>query len=43
MGHVVARMAEALQPRRSRVRFPLVSLEFFIDVMAVGSTKPLKQ
>ena len=42
MGHVVAWMAEVLQPGRSRVRFPLVSLEFFIDVMAVDLTKPLK-
>jgi hypothetical protein len=42
MGHVVARMAEALQTRRSRVRFLLVSQDFFIDLMALGSAKPLK-
>jgi len=41
MGHVVARMAEALEARKSRVRFPLMSLEFFIDVMTLVSTKPL--
>ena len=35
----------ALQVGRSRVRFPVVSLEFFIDIilpaMALGSTQPL--
>jgi hypothetical protein len=35
-------MAEALETRKLRVRFPLVSLEFFIDVMTLGTTKPLK-
>ena len=38
----------ALQPGRSRVRFQIVSLEFFIDVpsgrtMALGSTQPLTE
>jgi hypothetical protein len=38
----------ALQAGRSRVRFPMVSLEFFIDssfgrTMALGSTQPLTQ
>ena len=38
----MARVAEALQAGRSGVRFPLMSLEFYIDVLALGSTKPLK-
>jgi hypothetical protein len=29
----VAQLVEALQAGRSRVRFPMVSLEFFIDVI----------
>ena len=38
----------ALQAGRSRVRFPMVSLEFFIDnpsgrTMALGSTQPLTE
>ena len=37
-----------LQAGRSRVRFPMVSWEFFIDnpsdrTMALGSTQPLKE
>jgi hypothetical protein len=37
-----------LQAGRSRVRFPMVSLEFFIDnpfgrTMALGSTQPLTE
>ena len=31
-GHAVAQLVEALQAARSRVRFPMVSLEFFIDI-----------
>ena len=33
----------ALQVGRSRVRFPMVSLEFFIDTMALGLTQPLTE
>jgi hypothetical protein len=33
-GHAVAQFVEALlQPGRSRVRFPMVSLEIFIDII----------
>ena len=32
-----------LQAGRSRVRFPMVSLEFFIDDMALGLTQPLTE
>jgi hypothetical protein len=34
-GHAVAHLVEAprLQARRSRVRFPMLSLEFFIDII----------
>ena len=30
-GHAVAQLVEALQAGRSRIRFPRVSFEFFID------------
>ena len=51
MGHAVAQLVEgtALQVGRSRVRFPMVSLEFFIDIilpaalLALGSTQPLTE
>jgi hypothetical protein len=35
VGHAVAQLVEALryEPERSRVRFPMVSLEFFIDTI----------
>ena len=36
--------ATALQAGRSRVRFPMVSMEFFTDIirtMALGSAQPL--
>ena len=49
--HVVAQLVEVLryEPERSPVRFPMVSLEFFIDVffsgrsMALGSIQPLTE
>jgi len=47
----VAQLVEALQVGRSRVRFPMVSLEFFIDIrsnpssrkMALEVTQPLTE
>jgi hypothetical protein len=41
-------LGTALQPGRSRVRFPMVSLRFFIDnnsgrTMALGLTQPLTE
>ena len=50
-GHAVAQLVEArrYKSRRSRVRFPTVSLEFFIDIilpgrtMALGLTQPLTE
>jgi len=33
----------ALQAARQWVRFPMVSLEFFIDTLVVGSTQPLTE
>jgi len=44
--HVVAQLVEAtaLQAGKSRVRFPMVSLEFFIDIiLALGLTQPLTE
>jgi hypothetical protein len=40
--HVLELMAEAPQAGRSRVWFPLVSLKFFLVVMAPESTDPRK-
>ena len=40
-GHAVAQLVEA-QAGRSRVPFPMVSLEFFIDI-TLGSTQPLSE
>ena len=41
-GHAVAQLAEALalQAGRSRVRFPMVSLEFFIDTILQAAIRP---
>ena len=43
----VAQLVEALRykPESSRVRFPMVSLGFFIDIIlsALGSTQPLTE
>jgi len=36
-------LGTALQPGRSQVRFPMVSLEFFIDIILLGSTQPLTE
>ena len=33
VGHAVAQLVEALQVGRSRVRFPMLLLEFFIDII----------
>jgi hypothetical protein len=33
----------ALEAERSRVRFAMLSLEFFIDIMALGSAQPLTE
>jgi hypothetical protein len=49
LGHAVGQLVEALPytAGRSRVRFPMVSLEFFVDIillaMALGSTQPLTE
>jgi hypothetical protein len=46
-GYAMGQLAEALQDRRSRVRFPMVSLEYFVDIIhlaalwPLGSTQPL--
>jgi hypothetical protein len=32
-----------LKARRSRVRIPMKSLDFSIDIMALGSTQPLRE
>ena len=39
-GHAVAQLVEALQVRRSRVRSPMVSFEFFIDVILAAALLP---
>jgi len=45
----VAQLVEALQTGRSRVRFPMVSMELFIDIILLaalwpwGSTQPLTE
>jgi hypothetical protein len=38
-------LGTALQTEKSRDRFPMVSLEFFIDIIlpALGSTQPLTE
>jgi hypothetical protein len=51
VGHTVAQLVDALRYKllRSRVRFPMVSLEFFIYInlssrtMALGLTQPLTE
>jgi hypothetical protein len=43
-GHAVAQLVEALlQAGRSQVRFPMVSLEFFIDIILPTALCPLGQ
>jgi hypothetical protein len=40
-GHALAQLFEALlRPGRSRVRFPMVSLEFFIDIILPAALWP---
>ena len=45
----MAQLVEALQTGRSRVRFPMVSMELFIDIILLaalwpwGSTQPLTE
>jgi hypothetical protein len=38
--HAVAQLAEALRykPKKSRVRFPMVSLEIFIDIILLADS-----
>jgi hypothetical protein len=38
LGHAVARLVEAL--RYKRVRFPMVSLDFFIDIVLLAALWP---
>ena len=42
LGHAVAQLVEALrlQVGRSRVRFPMVSLEFFSDIILLAALWP---
>jgi len=42
MGHTVKQLVEALRykPVRSRVRFPMVSLEIFIDIILPAALWP---
>jgi hypothetical protein len=40
-GHAVAQLVETpLQSGRSRIRFPIVSLEFFIDIIFPAALWP---
>jgi len=42
LGHPVAQLVEALRykPERSRVRFPMVSMDFFIDIFLPAALWP---
>jgi len=41
LGHAVAQLVEtALQAGRTRIRFPIVSLEFFIDTILPAALLP---
>ena len=39
-GHAVEQLVEALLARRLQVRFPMVSLELFIDIILLASLWP---
>jgi len=41
--HAVAQLVEALRYKRSRVRFPMVSLEFFFDIILPAALWPWGQ
>jgi hypothetical protein len=43
LGGSVVRCGTTLQVRWSRVRFPMRSLDFAVDLMAIGSTQPLTE